>query len=278
MLWVPRGAFDYRWRLDTTTGRPAAAFGATVTPGNNSKGSYAQLIAGASVTEDVWAIRVRFNSGATSGAARDIIADLGIDTAGGSSYTVLIPNLLASCAGPHTTGGIGYWFPVFIPAGSSIGVAASVNNATVGTLRAWATLYGKPRNPEATPVGYAVEAVGVVTGSSRGTTVTAGTTSEGSWTSLGTTTRNAFYAALGVGFNDTAMGANVTGVDLAWGDASNKLLVVENQLVTTTTGEASGYTADEGWAMIPSGTTLYGRAQCSGTADTMSLAAYLVAA
>ena len=130
--------------------RPAAAWGTSVTPGNNTYGSYAALISGASVTDDAHGILININSVSTSTAAKDCIVTIGIDPAGGASYTAFIEHLLCSCAGAYASaqcgaGGVNYYFPVRVPSGSSIAAKASVNNATVGTVRVAVTLYRTTR-------------------------------------------------------------------------------------------------------------------------------------
>src|SRR5687767_5995180 len=66
--------------------QPAANMGTSVTPGNNTYGSYASVIAGASVTDDAYGIEICFNSGYVDSTARDGIATIGFDPAGGTSF------------------------------------------------------------------------------------------------------------------------------------------------------------------------------------------------
>ena len=270
----------FAWRASNVLNtRPAAALGATVTPGNNAKGSYAAVLTSGDMARDAFGLLININSNAVSAAGRDAIVDIGIDPAGGSSYTVKIPDLLGSCASPYNVGqgGCWYYFPLWIRAGSSVGARASVNNATVGTLRVTATAYGSPRNRKAIRVGTYVEAVGITAASSRGTTVTSGTTAEGAWTSLGTIARDSWWWQLGMGVNDTTMSALAYHADLAVGDASNKTNIIENALVTTTAAEQLGIAPQyvDCQKVAPAGSTVYGRLQCSGTADSaLSLAGY----
>lgn len=280
MLWVPSGANAYNWSFSSVqTTRPAAAMGTSVTPGNNTKGTTVQVLSSANVSKDVFAILINVNSGATSAAARDILLDIMVDPAGGTSWSVLIPDLLVSCAAPYNigNGGVWYYFPLWVKAGSSIGARASVNNATVGTLRCNLTVYGSPRDRRIIRVGTRVEAIGITSASSSGTAVTNGTTSEGAWTSLGTLSRSAWWWQLGVGVSNGTMSALAYHCDLSIGDATNKVVVIENALVTTTTSEQLNNmltTTDVG-KNAPSGLTVYARSQCSGTANTgFSMAGY----
>lgn len=256
----------------------ADATGVSITPGNNTKGSYAQIIAGSSVLYDVWQIRVIFDSNAVSGAARDTIVDIGIDPAGGTSYSVLIPDLLATSAGPYGLGGIDYTFPLHIPAGSSIGARASVNNGTVGTLRAWVSLLGKPLNPESLWKGSVVEAIGIVSGSSRGTLVTPGAGVEGSWTSLGTVTRQAHWWEVGYGVNDSSLDAGNIHADLSAGSgAGGQIMLIENAQWIADTSERIRRAGPHGFPRtVPAGYTIYGRIMQNATDTNTSLAAYAV--
>jgi hypothetical protein len=285
MLWVPGGASNFSWRVDSIgTTRPAAALGATVTPAQNSKGSYAQVFS--ALARDVFFLLININSNNVAAAARDTIIDIGVDPAGGTSYSVLIPDLLGSCASSlgalSATAGTGIWygFPIWIKAGSTVGARASVNNATVGTCRVRGFAFGSPKRRDRVKVGTKVTAYGITAASSRGTLVTPGTTSEGAWTSLGSITQPAWWWQLGVGVNDSTMGAVSYFADLGIGDASNKFAVIENEAVLSSGSEAL---SKEGsmWGCefdVPgSGQTVYGRLQCSGTADSnVSMAAYAV--
>ena len=279
-IWVPSGSNAYSWSAGShTTTRPAAAFGASVTPGNNTKGSWVQLMSGAAVARDVFAIRLNINSANVSAAARDLLVDVGVDPAGGTSYSVLIPDLLASCASPYNigSGGVNYIFPIWIRAGSSIAVRGSVNNATVGTFRASCRVYGSPHDRTRIKVGTYVEAIGVTGASSSGTTITSGTTSEGAWTSLGSMTRKSWWYQVGFGVNDSTMSALAYHVDLAVGDGTNKDIVIENALISTTTGERlnNAQASFGSGKPAPAGTAMYARVQCSGAADSnLSVAAY----
>lgn len=282
MLYVPSAADFQTVLYGPAAVRPAAAIGATVTPGNNTKGSYAQLISGASLTQDVYGIWINFNSNFLATATRSTICDIGIDPAGGTTYTILIADLLASCASSFCAdreghGGINYYFPLFIKSGSSIGCAASVNNATVGTLRCQARFYCKPKHPESIKVGSFVQSLGVTT-NSKGTVVTSGTTAEGAWTSLGSTTKPTWYAQAGFSI-DVLIASNLGYyIDLSAGVAGGEKLLEDDTVVTTNnTDDSMGkYLAIPLGGEVPSSTTIWGRSQCSGTGETASMMAYLV--
>lgn len=278
MSLVLPGTPEFTWGASSEEGvRPASGHGTFLNGGNNTKGSWVQIFTGSEIAYDVWRITINIGSGAASASARDTILDVGYDPAGGSSYTVLIPDLLAANSAPYATfGSITYRFPIHIPAGSSVAVRASVNNSTA-TLRAWATVDGRPTNPEMVWKGTKVEAIGITAATSSGTTVTPGTTSEGSWTSLGTVSERARYWEVGLGVNDSTMAAVGYHLDLSAGSSGGDVAIITDALTCTTSAEQQFSSSNGTYRTVGAGSTIWGRCQCSGTADSnISLAAYAV--
>ena len=260
--------------------RPASPFGTSITPGNNTYGSYTEILSDASVVRDCYGIMININGIFVSTAAKDSLTTIGIDTAGGTAYVDFISGLLSSCAGPYLQGCGGHWyyFPVFIPSGTAIAAKGSVNNGTVGTQSVAIWLYGAPSHPHNIFVGSGVESIGVVAATSKGTNVTSGTASEGAWTSLGSTTKNCKFWQMGMGINDGTM---TTGqsyhTDLSYGDGTNQVMIDRDKKYDV---NSSSEVLECGLRMpscvnVPIGGTIYGRMQCSGTADSgTSMAAY----
>jgi hypothetical protein len=209
-----------------------------------------------------------------------MLVHLLVDPAGGTSWSTKISNLLCSCSSPYGSamGGVWYLFPLRIKSGTSIGMQASVNNATVGTVRGMVILYGLPRRPEAIKTGAFVRSFGDNAAASNGTTITPGTTSEGAWTQLGSATADRLWwwqCALGV--NDGTMTTGCYHLDLSAGDATTKKLLIEDQLVTSTGNEQLSQCAEvrHGARDVAIGDVIYGRAQFSTTLDAAySMAAY----
>jgi len=284
MLYVPAAADFQKVLYGPAAARPATTMGVSVTPGNNVKGTYVQLISGASLTSDAYGILITFHSNSVATAARSTIVDIGYDPAGGTSYTVLIADLLASQAGSlmvdrEQQRGISYYFPLFIKSGTSLAAAASVNNATVGTLRCQIKLFCLPKHPEALKVGSFVESLGVAAATSQGTAVTSGTTSEGAWTSLGTTVKKAWWAQAGFSINNGVVVNLGYFMDLSAGAAGGEQLLEDDTLITTnSTDDSVG--KDVGWPLggeVVGGATIWGRLQCSGTPDAgLTMMAYLL--
>lgn len=231
------------------------------------------------MADDVWWIEIYISSGAGSAAARDTLVDIGMDPAGGTSYSVLIPDLLAPSSAPYATfGGIQYSFPLHIPAGAQLAARSSVNGGA-GTPRVAIAVYGRPTNPAMRWKGTNVEALGITAASSAGTTVTPGSTSDGSWVSLGTASFDSWYAEVGFGNHDTTMSAFGFHLDLSYGASGGDVMLIQDALVSTTGAEQiTKYATTQSYCEVPAGATVYGRAQCSGTPDVTnpSMAAYLV--
>lgn len=255
--------------------RPAVAWGTSITPGNNTYDSYTEVMPAASVTDDAHAILININSVSVSTAARDCIVTIGIDPAGGSNYVAFIEHLLCSDAGAYVTaqcgaGGVYYYFPVRVPSGSSLAAKASVNNATVGTVRVAITLYRASR-PESVYVGSFVQTFGAVEASSCGTSVTPGTTSPGDWVSVGTVTTPIRAWEVGMGVNDDTTTVNVHHLWVGVGDASNKKEVIKAHPIVMNSAESLG----KGHAHAPgfgaAGDTVYVRNQVGPSASDSSI-------
>jgi hypothetical protein len=286
MLYVP--SRDFLWYLSSESGvRPAANYGTTVTPAQNSKGSWAEVFSDTEIVNDVYDVLINVNSNAAAASIRDTLLDIGTDPAGGTSYTTVIPDLLVSAASPlfsdatfQSGGGIWYHFPLWIPAGAAIAARASVNNATVGTLRVWMQVFGRPRYPDLVKVGHRVTAYGITAASSSGTAVTPGTTSEGSYVSLGTPTVSNWWWQLGVGCADTTMGRVGYAIDLAAGDVTNKRVLIEDYMVYANSSAENIsqelMPSEKACGEVPASVEIWGRMQAGpGNADAgISMAAY----
>lgn len=228
--------------------RPAGGttIGAAVTPGNNAYGSYAQVIAGAAVTDDVYGVWININGFAASTILTDCLVTLGIDPAGGTTFTDWINHLLCSCGGDRYVhgatqgGGISYYFPIFLKAGTSIGAKASMNNGAPPNVGVQVVLFCRPTRPELLRVGKFVRTFGEVTASSRGTLITPGTAAEGAWTQLGIAIAEPLWCwDFGCGLNDTAILGNSYVCDIGIGDGSNKKVAIRDGLWSTSTTEAA---------------------------------------
>lgn len=245
---------------NTTAGqRPAATWGVQLTGGSsNTLGSITQLIASTNIDADT--IEVYLHSSRTSATITDALVNVYIG--GSGSEVVLLPNLQAGWLMQTTSAmapGLTYRLPVKVPLGSRISAAIQgvVASQTVYCLVTLAN------SGTASWSGSGVEAVGASTANSRGTVVTPGSTSEGSWTTLGTTVR-AFRQVFVVvsGNQDTSAATRLVSVDI--GTGSTLIPELEN---FTYQQDSSEYWTDmltqPRWCSIPAGTVLQVRAQSS---------------
>ena len=251
--------------------------GAAVTPGNNAYGAYATLIAGASLTDDVYEIEICINNVGISAAARDCVVSLGFDPAGGTSFTSQV-DLVAGPAIPHTSGGGGvfYKFPLFIKAGTSIGAAAAVNSATLTAINVFCRCKCRPSRPDAIKVGTYIDQFGVVLASSAGTAITEGSVSDGTFVQLGAAlTRPCWYWEFGFGNNTAAMNPAADYIDIAIGSSiSVNKIAIANAIVIKNSAEQVAKMPGGTYARAVSGDLIFGRAQASAVNTGASLAAY----
>ena len=275
-LFVPQGN-DFQWSYSNVSAtRPnIAGWGFAHTPSTTAStfSTYATLVSAANVTQDVYAIYLCFNFGASSATIRNTLVNIGVDTAGGTNFDTRIPQLMCGHASPLGVGagGIWYYFPLFIPAGSSIGIQAGSTVATAFATAVW--LYGKPRRPEAIRAGSYVTAFGTNTGTTwRGTNVTQGTTADGTLTQIGVaTTKSHWWWQAGYSVVDGTMSAAAIAMDVAAGSSTtlNKILI-ENQIWNTTAAEQiSSFPQFPGsYNNVSVGENIYARLQSSAASDT----------
>lgn len=270
MLYNPPQSWGMRIS-NTSAQRISSSWGSGVTPGvAPSFGSWATLISGSSVPSDIYEVDIMVHAGATSATTRNVLMDIGIDPSGGTSFTTIIPYLMCGHAGQHNSGTpIFYRFPLYIPAGASIGARAMGTVATAFYVSL--TALGKPSNPDAICCGTKVVSFGETTASATGTTVTAGTTSDGAWTQLGSAlTVPLWWWQTGITATDTTMTAQGHTLDLGIGDSSDKQIALLDVFVSFTASESicNVCAAQNGALHAAVGQNVYGRVQCAGTPDS----------
>lgn len=275
--WTLQNRF-HGW-ITNQSGAPGGALGTAVVPGLvGVYGTYTQILA--ATAYETCLVMLHIHDGAVSAASRNMLINIGVDEAGGTAYVAKIPHLLSSAASPYMTTGAGifYVFPLYIPSGATVAAQATVNNATVGTVKVGIRLYGRPSRPESVCCGSYITSFGDVLASSTGTTVTPGTTSEGAYVQLGSnTTRDHWWWQLGpLVSNDTNFASASFHQDLAYGDATNKHLIFEDVVTGLHSGEAA---ISPPWVLnaflaVPSGVSIYGRAQANALEDNHQMLAY----
>lgn len=281
MLFTP-GAHSFEWQYSnvTATRISTAGWGTSHTPSTTAFSTYATLVTAANITTDVYGILLCFNNNSTSATIRNTLVNIGIDTAGGTSFTTRIPNLLIGSATAISGNGLGIWyyFPLYIPAGSSIGIQAKSTVTTAFSTALW--LYGKPTNPESVKTGTYVISYGADTTNSRGTSITlftaAGTPGLADYNlfSAGTTTRDHWWWQIGFTQADTTMTAQFINFELAGSAAaafgSSSFSIKDYTFLVSGAEQISNnpnYYCD---MFLPSGSSLYYAADTSiTTADTL---------
>jgi hypothetical protein len=278
MLHVPTGAGSYGLTTPSWgTTRPAGANGTSVTPvtGTGNFGSWAQL--GSALTADAYGLFVNINSNNASTTSRNTIINIGVDESGGTSYEVQINRLIAGGASSYVIGGgLWYYFPLFIPSGST--VAAQARGTVTTAFNVGAVFFQRPNNPSMIRRGAFVETLGLASNVNTGTSVTAGTTAEGAWTLMGTTTRRCWWWQYGmqVSSADTTWNSIGLHMDIAVGTSTTKDIIVQDALISTNTAEyTNNYPLSSGVEYdVPAGTNVYVRLQNSGANDPYFVAIY----
>jgi hypothetical protein len=211
---------------------------------------------------------IAVGGGNLTAVAKNHLLDIGVDPAGGTSYTAVISNISCGQTQAVTTGWDEFVFPFFVKAGSSVAVRVQGSHTTAGTVRVVADFFGRPTNPEMVPCGTYSETIGTIT-NSNGPTIVAGSTAEGAWTSIGTTAKDLWNWTLGYQLNNGTITASYYAVDLAYGDATNKEIILENvpfgfygtaEIKASTLMGRSLIRKDR---YVPGGSTLYVRVACS---------------
>lgn len=268
LLRLPHTSFQWKY---SNWKNPSTTPGTAVTPGvSSAEGSWTIIATGSNIAEDVYGVYLWITGGSTTGTAKMHLLDIGVDPAGGTSYTAIVSNIQCGQSHAAVNGGYFYYLPISIKAGSQVAVRIQGLNATAGTVRVAATFYGMPSRPETLWSGTYSETIGTISGSS-GTPFTPGNSSaEGTWVSLGTTTNDLWYWLCTVQINNGTTTSLMYHIDLAYGDASNKVMIIENMPILLS-GAAEQVTVPlvppaEGFTHVPGGSTIYVRGTCSGTA------------
>lgn len=173
------------WAHDTDNLTLGAAYmnsGVAVTAAaNNIKGAVVTALS--ALTHDVEYLRIGLHGFSVSSANSSTLVDIMIDYAGGTSWETvpLIPDLLGGFTPIAYTdyasaaSGIASWydFPLFVPAGASLGARAqTARTSDITTGRVVVQARGGNRNPGSWWCGQRVTAIGINTGTSVGTLIT----------------------------------------------------------------------------------------------------------
>lgn len=268
-LWTPQERLSFV--VDNWGANPSASVGTFVVPGTSgAEGSWTQVLS--ALGKDVTGFMILVHAGATSLAQKNHLLDIGVDPAGGTSYTPIISNIVCGATSAITASGAGhrYYFPFGIRAGSTVAARVQGSNATPGSVRIAIRAWGQPDHPELWPVGQYTETIGTIT-NTQGVAFTPGNAADGSWVSLGTTAKELWWWQIGYQVSNATILAQYTYIEIAYGDASNKHVICR-VMHGGSTGETCGTALEshllEAYCRVPAGSTIYIRGRCNAAPDT----------
>lgn len=277
MLHTPPTALfsDWSFTYDNLGATPTTTPGGLVTAGgsaNTESTTPLVLATGANLSQDIYWLEIIVHSSSGTGD-RQILLDLGVDPAGGTSYTYVISNIV--CGNNATVTGLApghcFVFPFFIKSGSQVACRIQCSQASI-TCRVIARFYGLPSNPMVVPRGSFSETIGTITNSS-GVTITPGNAADGSWQLIGTTTKAMWWWQLGYSIANGTITGEVTFIEVARGDGSNKHIFFKTQHlgnVAETVGDLliANKSHLNAFCHVPGGTGIYARGRCNNAPDT----------
>lgn len=265
------GPAQFNW-LYTNFGAPSAtAPGTSVVPGaTNAEGAWTAIASAANIAFDVYGIELWITGANVTTADKSQLLDIGTDAAGGTAWQAVLSNICCGSSGFSLDGGYRYYFPLFIKAGSAVAARVQGSNGTAGTVRIGAQFYGRPSDVHELKYGRYSETIGAITNSGGVSFTPANSALGTTWTSLGTTTRNLWWWQVCPQISNGTITALIYYIDLAWGDASNRHIIISNAMlyVTGTVEKVNLSQTLNGYCDVPAGATIYIRGGCSGTAVT----------
>lgn len=272
VLYIPNQS-DSVWSYDNWGANPSSTIGTAVTSGTaNAEGSWTQVASSSNIAEDVSGIYLQVHTGSATGNLRPALIDIGVDPAGGTSYVSVISDILCGFTPSLTVAGNReFFFPFKINKGSSVAVRIQGRYAT--SHRVAVRFYGRVSRPEMFPVGQYSDTFGVT--NNGGTPFTPGNAANGSWTSLGTTTRPIWWWQLGYQIWNTTITAEYTYIELGYGDGTETgTQSFFKMMHGGTTGETVGLAAQThllwlaAYYAVPAGANIYVRGRCNNAPDS----------
>ncbi len=212
---------------------------------------------------DAYIVEIMVNLSATGGAISALLLDIGYDSAGGTSYTVLIPNLGLGCsASPLDRRRM--WIPAYIPAGSTV-AARLQGTQTSKTADISIALYGGAPAIDPFPGQGLIQAYGDNEADSNGVEmIEANGDVEGAWAEIVAATTHPHRGIMLLAQNNSA---SITSaqlhLDVGIGASGSEVPIMENIYMQITGNEA----IRPGWPdgviahQIPEGSRLSARAQ-----------------
>jgi hypothetical protein len=196
----------------------------------HTKGAYSDLIA--STSGACTMIRLDMYSTATAAADTGNLVDIATGTAG--NEVVIAADLNAGYAPPLVSQHLVYWLPIAVPSGTRLSARSQATIASDTVSIQIATFNGTNKTVTA------IDTIGTVSASSRGTNVVAGIgDAEGNWTTITASTANAYTGLLwsiGGASDTTVLGANGL-LDIAQGAAASEVAIVSNVAFSSDSSE-----------------------------------------
>ena len=225
--------FNFRFSNETAPGVTLS-----VVPGaSDAEGAWTQIATAANIAQDINEMQLRVTLGTTSAAIKNHLLDIGVDEAGGTAYVAIISNIACGASTSINRGGRVYQFPRKIKSGSTVAVRIQGSNATAGTVQVVIDFRGLPSNPHNIRTGQFSETIGTITGSA-GVSFTPGDSgAEGAWVSLGTTAQPLWWWQVCTQITNAIITSGTQHYDLSFGDATNKVMIIENHGGSTVTTE-----------------------------------------
>lgn len=263
--------------LDATT------VGVSCTSGvSNADGAAVDLL-GSALTHDAEYLRIMVSGAMPTSGNNDVLMDILIDPAGGTSWSEFIPDLIVGALGGTEGSGSNpsgpsarYDFPIWIPAGSTLGIRARSAHSTAAILSVAAFVFGGNANPASWWCGQRVTGIGVNAGSSTGTAHTAGSNDIfSSWLNFGSVLA-ANCGALQFGVNGPGGTFYVQNAyQFEFGVGGERIGPPMFRVLTS--GEV-GWFLETGpvFKKLGADTQLQVRGKCSGNAQSLGVAAYAV--
>lgn len=280
-LLVPKWYFNnYANNYSAAPAAPTVSdFGTPLNPGTSNADS-AVVTAMSALAFDAHYLTLSMNGFFLSTAAAYTLLDVMIDPAGGTSWANFIDDLVCGFTAADTASYMAtqwYHFPIFIKAGTSIGIRARCSHSVSITTGSVAmNVFGNPSRPIMWWCGQKVESLGINAATSKGTDVVPGSGgSFGSWATMGTSTGR--YGAVQYGLNGTDSSSLALGYQFQIGYGSTELpgeLMIHHTMGGSETGVICGGVGpifcDE-----KAGTVWQMRSTCSsGGGETFNAAIY----
>lgn len=229
------------------------------------------------LAQDCYLITVNVTQTLTPSTDTSALLDVMYDPAGGTAWQILIPKLIVGFRNVQGVSGAmsDYWFPLYVPKGSSIGARWQCVSDTTVTPRIQITLYGGPSR-QGFWFGTTVTAVGANTTGSCGADLDPGSTGTyGAWTSVGATSNPAFRFLM-IGAQGTAITHTADFYHIQYGFGDTKIPGAQIRIGYTTSEAIWQFPNHFGvYADIPAGTQLQARATGSdATSEDCSVALY----